>query len=154
MEETLLSSWNKLKGTKLGRWVFSRAIGFVVPYSGSVLPDVQHIEPGMCTILLRERRRVRNHLKSIHAIALANVGELASGLAMLSALPIGARGIVKKIEIEYYKKSRGTLRVEGSALAPGALTENIEALAIAEIFDESSELVSKLSVTWVIGPKE
>jgi acyl-coenzyme A thioesterase PaaI-like protein len=103
---------------------------------------------------MKERRSVRNHLKSVHAIALANVGELASGIAMLTALPKGSRGIVGKIEIEYFKKARGVLRVEGMAQPPTVLTENINSIASAQIFNDESELVAQLTVTWVIGPKE
>lgn len=103
---------------------------------------------------MRDRWHVRNHLKSVHAIALANVAELASGLAMFSKLPANSRGIVKSINIEYLKKARGTLTVRGSANPPENITETIEQLALAEIFDTSGELVSKMQVRWQIGPQE
>ena len=110
------------------------------------------IEKGSSLLELRERRKIRNHLKSIHAIALANIAELASGLAMLSALPENSRGIVRSINIEYSKKARGTLIVKGHASPAQNLTGNIEELATAEIFDSSGELVAKMKVIWQVGP--
>ena len=154
MEQLIFKSWKILKSTKLGRWLFSFLIGIFVPYSGSISPQVIEIEKGKSTIRLKEKWFVRNHLKSVHAIALANLGELASGLAMLSALPPNSRGIVRSINIEYLKKARGVLTSKGSANPPQVLTENIEQIAHADIFDSSNELVAVLKVNWQVGPRE
>jgi acyl-coenzyme A thioesterase PaaI-like protein len=96
---------------------------------------------------MRDRRKVRNHLGSIHAVALINLGELASGLAMLTALPPGVRGIVVGIEAEYFKKARGTLSTESSATAPSLEYETEQAVE-APIVDAEGELVCRVTANW------
>lgn len=150
--ERLLSAWNRLGGSAPGRFLFNLAIRFVVPYSGSVRPEVLEISPGRARVRLRDRRRVRNHLHSIHAIALANVLELTSGLAMMAALSDDVRGIVTRLEVTYHKKARGLLEVTSECTPPVAVTENTEFLASAAARDSAGDVVSSISVTWVLGP--
>jgi uncharacterized protein (TIGR00369 family) len=108
---------------------------------------VLELEAGRAVVRLRDRRRVRNHLRSVHAIALANLGELASGLAVMAALPAGVRGIPVEITIRYLKKARGTLTAHGSATLPEVVgSTNAEARAV--IRDAGDEPVAEVLVTW------
>ncbi|HET9065022.1 MAG TPA: hotdog fold domain-containing protein [Gemmatimonadales bacterium] len=149
----LLALWGRLSRWPGGRWLFARLIGRAVPYTGSIGARVEALAPGLATVTLRDRRGVRNHLGSIHAIALANLAEMASGLAMLAALEPGVRGIVTRIEIVYLKKARGTLTATGTA-SPGAITEPVEHFAHATIVDAAGESVAETTVTWRLdGPR-
>ena len=151
--ERLLSTWRRLRGTAPGRWLFSYLVGRTAPYSGSIRGSVLELEPGHCRIRLRDRPRLRNHLRSIHAIALANVAELASGLAMLTSLPTDARGIVTRIDVQYEKKARGTLVATSASHAPERVEENVEHVVEAEVHDETGERVAVAHVHWRLGPR-
>jgi uncharacterized protein (TIGR00369 family) len=135
--------------------LFSRLIGFAVPYSGSIGARATFLEPGRATVTLRDQRAVRNHLGSVHAVALVNLAELSSGMAMLAALEPGARGIVTGIRIHYHRKARGQLTATGTA-APPTVVEPTEALAHAEVRDATGEVVAEATVTWRLDrrPKE
>ena len=101
----LLATWRRLKPLPGGQWLFARVFAHMVPYSGSVRPRIRVLEPGRAEVEIPDRRANRNHLASVHAIALMNVAEQASGLAMLVGLPDGVRAIVTRISMEYLKKA-------------------------------------------------
>lgn len=126
----------------------------MAPYSGTTGARVRELEPGRAVLLLPDRRRLRNHLDSIHAVALANAAELASGLAMLTALPAGTRAIVLHLACAYEKKARGTIAVLGVADAPSQITEPGEALARATLRDETGDVVARFEATWRLAPRE
>jgi acyl-coenzyme A thioesterase PaaI-like protein len=113
---------------------------------------VRALEPGHAVIQLEDRRRVRNHLASIHAIALANLGELTTGLAMTSALPPTVRGIPVRLEIDFVKKARGRLTAESRCEVP-PVTAEVEHHAEADIRDPSGDVVARVRVRWRLGPR-
>ncbi|HSJ13412.1 MAG TPA: hotdog fold domain-containing protein [Longimicrobiales bacterium] len=143
----LLRSWRRLATRPGGRWLFSRLVGRMAPYTGTIGARVLELAPGRAVVRLRDRRAVRNHLRSVHAIALANLGELASGLAVMAGLPAGIRGIPREITIRYLKKARGTLVAHGSAVLP-EVTDRADGEGRAEIRNEANELVAEVRVAW------
>ena len=147
----LLALWEKLGGWPGGPRLFSILLGRMVPYTGTVGARVDTLKPGFCRVTLRDRRRVRNHLRSVHAIALANLAEMTGGLALMTAGPAGMRGILASFTIDYLKKARGTLRAESAAPIPAAGVERDYGVHIT-IEDESGAVVARAVARWRIAP--
>lgn len=147
----LRAAWERLAPLPGGKRLFSFLFGRFVPYSGSIRPLIDALAPGHARVLLRDRRGVRNHLRSIHAIALVNAGEMATGLALLSACGSDVRAILTGISIEYTKKARGTIAVEcrGPETVPA---EKKEWELTSVLTDEAGEVVARTTARWLVGP--
>jgi acyl-coenzyme A thioesterase PaaI-like protein len=147
----LLARWQRAQGSPVGRWLFSRLLGYTVRYTGSIRPEVQELAPGHAVVAMRDRRAVRNHLRSIHAIALVNLGEVTSGLALIAGLPDDARGIVRGLTVEYLAKARGRL-VARCSCTPPVSNERQDVEVTASIDDAGGTTVAIVRVAWRIGP--
>jgi acyl-coenzyme A thioesterase PaaI-like protein len=149
--ERLRTLWNRLSGFPGGRWLFSRLFAVRVPYSGTIRPIVLELEPGHARVAMRDRRRVRNHLQSIHAIALINLGELSTGLALTCGLPSSVRGILVELSMEYLKKARGTLTADCSCEIPVIREDRVVEIT-SRIHDPAGEVVAVARALWRVGP--
>lgn len=152
--DSLLRLWRRLVKIPGGRWLFARAIAWGIPYSGTIGARIRLLEPGHCILLLRDRRGLRNHLRSIHAVALTNAGELVSGLAMTTALPAGTRAIVTKLTTEYLKKARGTIVAECRVTDPPRPSVPMEVIVTGTLTDAKGELVARVQATWLVAPAD
>jgi acyl-coenzyme A thioesterase PaaI-like protein len=147
----ILRLWRRLSPYPGGKWLFAMIFSHTVPYSGSVGPRIRVLEPGRAEVEIPDRRSNRNHLGSVHAIALINAAEQASGLAMLVGLPDGIRGIVTNISMQYLKKARGTIRAVSTVVAP-TVTTDTEVDVTANCLDHEGTVVARATVRWRLGP--
>jgi len=148
----LRSYWQRLSTLPAGKQLFSRLLGRFVPYSGTIGAVILQLEPGHSVIKLGDRRRVRNHLRSVHAMALANLGEMATGLALLNSLPDKTRAILKRFEISYEKKARGVLIAECHCEIPSS-SDACEMEVGCDIRDVQGDVVSRIMAIWLVGPE-
>ncbi|MFT5426212.1 MAG: acyl-coenzyme A thioesterase PaaI-like protein [Gammaproteobacteria bacterium] len=149
---SLRENWQRFSNKPGGKWLFSRIIGFTVPYTGSIGAKVAHLEPGHGRVTLKERRKVSNHLHSVHAIALVNLAEMVTGLTLLNSLPEDARGILTGMKIQYHHKARGLLTAECVCEIPES-NEEKEMQISGEIKNEAGDIVATAIATWRIGPE-
>ncbi len=105
----ILDLYNRLADKPGGRWLFSRLVCFKAPYFASIAPRIVSLEPQRGVATLRHRRRVANHIGTVHAIALCNLAEFVGGLTCDISIPRGTRWIPKGMQVEYLKKAVGTM---------------------------------------------
>jgi acyl-coenzyme A thioesterase PaaI-like protein len=143
--------WDRLSSWPCGKWLFSRIVGYLIPYTGTVSPNIVRLAPGYAEVFIKDKRRHRNHLRSIHALALGNLGEVTTGLALHFALESNKRAILVNLTIDYLKKARGVITAKATIAAP----KNLLGLVVvqASLLDHQSEIVAKCVATWLVREK-
>jgi len=149
--ERLRALWRRLAPLPGGKTLFSLLLGRITPYSGTIGARVEELAPGFCRVALRDRRRVRNHLASVHAMALANFAELTSGLAVLAGLAPRVQGIVTGFSISYQKKARGRLIAE-CRVSGLEVTAEREQEAEVTVTDAAGDVVARATARWRLRP--
>jgi acyl-coenzyme A thioesterase PaaI-like protein len=107
-----LTMYRRLAKLSPSGWLFSRTVSLRAPYFASIRPLVIRLEPGLCVAEIEHRRRVQNHIGTVHAIALCNLAELSAGLVCEASLPTSMRWIPKRMSVDYLAKAKGRMRAE------------------------------------------
>lgn len=156
MSSVILRGWSTLSPAPLGvgRWVFTKAVCFKAPYFGSMRPEVVELEPGRAAVKVRNRRRVHNHIGTVHAIAMCNAAEMAMGVAVTAAVPPTHRWIPAGMTVKYL--ARAETDVVATAQVPMESWPPAEATDVevpVSIRDEHGTEVCAATITVRVGPK-
>lgn len=144
---TVAQLWGTLAPLPGGKRLFSRAVGRFAPYTGTIGCEVEELRAGYAVVAMADRPAVRNHLGSVHAIALMNLGEVATGLSMLVAIDGRGRGIITHLEMDYVKKARGRITATCEAVLPEGVGQH-EYLADSVLRDEAGAIVARARAVW------
>lgn len=149
-----LALYRRLSALPCGRWLFSRAVCWKAPYFASIAPRIVQLQPNRCEVLIRHRRRVQNHLGTVHAIALCNAAELAGGLMLEATLPASLRWIPKGMAVAYLKKARGTRRVVATPRTDIVETDTPHALPVdVAAIDAAGQRVFEAVIDMWLSPR-
>jgi acyl-coenzyme A thioesterase PaaI-like protein len=136
----------------LGKRLFSFLFCLKAPYFGTIRPCFEEVGKGICVVRMRNRWRVRNHLGTVHAIAMCNMAEAAAGLATEISTPRELRWIPKGMTVEYLKKASTNL-VATCRFDPAILTAG-EHVVPVDVTDANGETVFRARVTMYLSPKK
>ena len=154
MAASVLSMYRRFSRWPAGRWLFSRAVCFRAPYFATIAPRFTVLEPGRCEVEIPDRRRVHNHIGTVHAIALCNLAELSAGVMTEASLPASMRWIPKGMTVEYLKKARGTMRAVATPEIP--ITDaaaGYDLPVVVSVRDPAGEEVFRARIMMWLSPR-
>ncbi|MBT8333301.1 MAG: DUF4442 domain-containing protein [Deltaproteobacteria bacterium] len=132
---------DRAKRSKFWLWVLNVLLGRVIPFNRPHGFKLLLISDHVIRTGVENRRSNQNHLKGIHACAIATVAEFSAGFLLLSKLdPRRYRLIMSKIDIDYLFQAKESI-VSESSLSPETLSNDI----IAPLQAEGSILVKMQS---------
>jgi acyl-coenzyme A thioesterase PaaI-like protein len=101
----LLPLYRQVTRLPQGDRLFSRLFTLKAPYFATVRPLFVELRPNYAALTIRKRRRVHNHLKTVHVIAICNGLEAAMGALAEASIPRDKRWIPKGMEVAYTAKA-------------------------------------------------
>ena len=153
MSAPLLNLYRRMQCWPAGSWLFSRAVCVKAPYFASIAPRITLLEPGRCEGRIAHRRKVTNHIGTVHAIALCNLAELTAGLMVDASLPKGMRWIPKGMEVQYLAKATGTQHAVATPAQPIVAAEAGYALPVdVQVCDDAGTAVFQARIQMWVSP--
>ena len=150
----VLALYGRLTRWPLGHWLFSRVVCLKAPYFATIAPRFVRLENGRCEATIPDRRRVHNHIGTVHAIALCNLAELVAGVMTDASLPAGMRWIPKGMTVQYLKKATGPQRAVATPAVPiVASGSGYDLPVVVDVHDAGGERVFTAEIRMWLSPK-
>jgi acyl-coenzyme A thioesterase PaaI-like protein len=90
--------------------VLSRVLGRVVPFVGTSGLRYEELTTHRVTVSIRNHRAIQNHIKGVHAAAMALLAETATGFVVMMNLPDDKLLLIKSLKVDYHKRTQGDMR--------------------------------------------
>jgi acyl-coenzyme A thioesterase PaaI-like protein len=124
------------------------------PYFGTIKPFFLELAPALCRVGMRKTRRVENHIRTVHALAMGNLCELAAGMVTEVTIPTSLRWIPRGMTIEYLRKAE-TRVVATARLTKSEWVSGPESVGVpVSVIDESGTEVVRAVITMYVTPKK
>lgn len=101
----VMDLYDKVNRLPAGKVVFSVLFSLKAPYFATVRPRFTELRPNYAELTIKKRRRVQNHIGTVHVIAICNGLEAAMGALAEVTVPANKRWIPKGMDVTYGAKA-------------------------------------------------
>lgn len=101
-----LAEWQKRSPSRIGRWLFTRALCRRAPYFASLWPHFLELRPALCVVTMPRHRLTEGQAGTVHALAIANLCELAVSTVVEVTLPSTMSWHTRGMTVEYLRKAQ------------------------------------------------
>lgn len=147
------------KSPVLARALTMVFLSWMSPFNAHLGSKLLQWDNNTAVIFVKRRRRVRNHVGSIHAGALFTLGETCAGIVIVRNFPFGQyRPLMSDVRVNYSKQARGD--VTGTCtISPDVITRMKAEIAkdevpfvdmVTEIRNTDGEVICTVTTTWQV----
>lgn len=153
----LVNATNKLP-EGIRNFALTKAFGNFVPLVGTAGIHYDYVAPDKVVVSIKNRRPVQNHIKGVHAAAMALLAETATGFVTVLNVPDSRMVLIKSLHVDYKKVAKGdlvataTLNDEQRKFI--ADNEKGELVVPITVVDESGAEPVSCMMTWCWLPKK
>ena len=142
------------------KWLLNRGLNYTIPFNSPHRFEVLGISDHELRVRLPYRRSNFNHIRGLHACALATVSEFSTGLLLIKRLdPAKFRLIMQRLEMDYHYQGKmdatATFSISDDWLAaeilqPLELRESVVVVCEVKIHDVAGNHLTTGKVHWQI----
>jgi hypothetical protein len=155
----LLVIFQRAKHSNFFLWILNYVLGYAIPFNKPHKIKITAVHDDGVSVRLPYRRKNLNHLKGIHACALATMAEYTSGISLLSIIGTNFRLIMKNISVTYHYQAKmdviTTQKLEKQLIEDKILTPLLSSDAVlfentVEVYDLLTNHICTAVVQWQI----
>jgi acyl-coenzyme A thioesterase PaaI-like protein len=138
--------------------LLSSVLGRIVPFVATAGLVIEEMTESRTAVLLRNRRRVRNHIGGVHAAAMGLAVETATGFVVALNVPDSRVPLIKSLKVDYRRRTKGDLRAVATLSEQQRelirTTEKGEVEVEVHATDESGEEPIRCTALWAWVPRK
>ena len=142
----------KLKNLPAASFLITKAFASQVPFVGTGGLRFEALEEGRAVLTIKNRRKVQNHIKGVHASAMGLLAETATGAVLGMTIPDDKVPLMKSMHIDYVRRASGGLRAEATLtpeMRQRVLTEDKGDFVVPlRVTDDAGEEPLRAQMTW------
>jgi acyl-coenzyme A thioesterase PaaI-like protein len=137
--------------------LLSTVFGNVVPMVGTAGIRYDLLTPEKVICSIKNRRKMQNHIGSVHAVAIALLAETATGFVVSMNIQPGGIVLIKSIKMDYKKMVKGDIIATATLTASQrelmATTPKGETSVACIVTDATGQSPIEVEMIWVWLPK-
>ena len=137
--------------------LWSKAFGRVVPMVGTANIRYLEVDKDHVAVRIENQRNMQNHIKGVHAAAMALLAETATGFLTGLHVPDNRILLIKSLHVDYLKVAQGSLTATATLSADQqkfiADNEKGELLIPVSVIDDSGNEPIQCQMLWAWLPK-
>lgn len=138
--------------------VLSKAFGRVVPMVGTANIRYLEVTSNKVVVHIENNRNMRNHIKQVHAAAMALLAETATGFVVGMNVSDDQLILIKSLHVDYKKPTKGamtaTATLTDEQISHIRNTEKGELLVPVTVVDETGTSPIECQMLWAWIPKK